>query len=123
MPQRTFISEIHNFVLVEWCKAIHEGEEKYSRLYDDEIGTPSHIAKIKDFAQLRLVSSLVTLKGAWLTDVEVGYTLDLFDKLCESFAYFDILEFHDSADRPGSLLKDFLQKGKTDHRDGYKVTC
>ena len=92
------------FVLSEWRKAIHEGEEKFSRLYDDEIGSPAHIAKIVDFARLKLISGLVTLKGTWLTQSEVSYAYTLFEEHRNSLDYFNILKFQEKSAQQSVLV-------------------
>jgi hypothetical protein len=104
MFQEPFHSKIYVFVLSEWRKAIHEGEENYSRRYNDEIGSPVHIAKIIDFARLKLISGLVTLKGAWLTKSEMSYAYTLFEEHCKSFDYFNILKFQEKSNRQDDLI-------------------
>jgi hypothetical protein len=111
MNERTFISKIHAFVLARWRDAVQEGEDRYSRYSSGDVGSLSHVAKIRDFAQLRIVSNLVTLKGEWLSPVELRYTLDLFNRLIESFEYFGILQFEDSKACPMGPFHEFLVDG------------
>ena len=121
MTRKTFISEIHTFVLAEWRHLIAEGEEKYSRFYGEDVGSPAHVGKIKEFAQLKIVSHLVTLKGSWLSTGELKYALFLFDQLCDSFEYFDILKYEDEMARPARFLRVFLESTGINRRRALEM--
>jgi hypothetical protein len=110
MYQEPFDSKMRVFVLSEWRIAIHKGEETFSRLYDDEIGSPAHIAKIVDFAQLKLISGRVTLKESWLTQSEMSYAHTLFEEHRNSSDYFNILKFQEKSAQPNALVFRHPQK-------------
>jgi hypothetical protein len=93
MSEQRFIHVIHHHLLTEWYEAVKVGEERYSEQYMYETGTLDHVARIRDFAQLRIVSDLVSLKGTWLTEDELSYALALFGRLCRTCDYFKILNY------------------------------
>jgi hypothetical protein len=90
MGKKDFRQVIAEFISENWEDAVHEGEARYSGV---EVGTRHHISKIKEFAQLKMVSSLADIKGDWLTVEEMHYALDQFNWRASRIDYFKILRY------------------------------
>jgi hypothetical protein len=110
MDKRGFPKEIERFVLANWEQAIHEAEEKFAK---HDVGTSEHIYKIKEFAQLRIISGLVEVKGAWLSVIELQYALDLFGRYSAEIDYFHILTYQNSG-----VLGEFRQLALMEDSEG-----
>jgi hypothetical protein len=95
MAKHAFVSGIKSFVSSQFDGIVHEAETRYEDSVYAFMLPDVREAKIREFAQLLLVSRLVEQKGAWLSLVEMQYTLDLFHDQCRGHRRLNKYETHE----------------------------
>jgi len=106
MSQNISRSQIQTFLMEHWQLAVQEGQDRFAQ---EDLTTLLRIGRIKDFAQLRLISRLVSLKGTWLTKSELKNVLELFDQLFDTFEISGLPIYELTTSQPVSLLRKCLE--------------
>lgn len=78
MAKPTFMDHINDIVKDEFDGILREAKSRYGDEAYAPLPPKTRNERIREYAQLLLISKMVEKKGAWLTVMEMQYTMDLF---------------------------------------------
>jgi len=109
---------------------VGEAEARYSDNAYSFLDPRVRVAKVKEYAQMLMISRLVETKGDWLSLIEMQFALDVFHACCKTHLPFHALR-KEGASSDGILSQareylasqnegepQVLKKPKTHHRVG-----
>ena len=91
MAKKPFVSRIKPIAIDFFEDVVGEAEARYSDNSYSFLDPRVRVAKVKEYAQMLMISRLVEMKGDWLSLIEMQFALDVFHACCKTHVPFHAL--------------------------------